>query len=98
MDVFFINPEPLFLVLNRLVAYRAVPVHHAHCIGVAGAFTLKELPRTQEGVATENLHGCAPHLDGLIDSVLVSQHLLSLNVCRLTFSCTTPPISAFRFP
>src|SRR6266481_5566793 len=33
MDVFFINPEPLFLVLNRPVADRAVPIHHAHCIG-----------------------------------------------------------------
>jgi len=32
MDVFFINPEPLFLVLNRPVAYRALPIHHAHSI------------------------------------------------------------------
>jgi hypothetical protein len=36
MDVFFIDPEPLVLVLNRLMAHCAVPIHHVHCIGVAG--------------------------------------------------------------
>ena len=32
MHVFFANPEPSFLVADRLTAGFADPIHHAHCI------------------------------------------------------------------
>jgi hypothetical protein len=47
MDIFVINSEPPLLVLNRLMAYRAVPIHHVHCIGVAVVLTMQELARAQ---------------------------------------------------
>jgi hypothetical protein len=32
MDVFFQNPEPAFLVADRLMTDYTDPIHHAHCI------------------------------------------------------------------
>ena len=35
--MFLSNAEPTFLLSNRLMTDRTVPIHHAHCIGAAGS-------------------------------------------------------------